>query len=345
MQSNSKGPNQIGPPHTAPPSSVYSEPWWRGVGYNPISTTMTGGNTNNSPSSECPNGGSESNDGQSHSNGGLNEEDDDSIKESQATASSQSNGNYGQEHQNLQHIAPNIQIGSSECLTQPPQLELVGHSIACASNPYQDPYYGGMMTAYGPQPLVHPHLLGMHQARMPLPLEMTQDPVYVNPKQYHGILRRRQSRAKAELEKKLIKVRKPYLHESRHQHALRRARSSGGRFAKKNAAEASKHASEEKVTALGSAPSPQSVSSSGSERLPSDSTETWNSSSRQQEARGPQAHDTHEPPKYKNGSGYYRSPGDSQTTNHSHTSERGEEDQQWKSFSADQGSQRPHAFQ
>lgn len=90
MQSNSKGPNQIGPPHTAPLSSVYSEPWWRGVGYNPISTTMTGGNTNNSPSSECPNGGSESNDGQSHSNGGLNEEDDDSIKESQATASSQS---------------------------------------------------------------------------------------------------------------------------------------------------------------------------------------------------------------------------------------------------------------
>lgn len=41
-------------------------------------------------------------------------------------------GNYGQEHQNLQHIAPNIQIGSSECLTQPPQLELVGHSIVSA---------------------------------------------------------------------------------------------------------------------------------------------------------------------------------------------------------------------
>lgn len=77
-----------------------------------------------------------------------------------------------------------------------------------------------------------------------------ESPLYVNAKQFHRILKRRVARQKLEEQLRLSsKARKPYLHESRHNHAMRRPRGPGGRFltAEEVAAMEKKQANEDTV--------------------------------------------------------------------------------------------------
>ncbi|XP_059296181.1 nuclear transcription factor Y subunit A-4-like isoform X4 [Lycium ferocissimum] len=111
----------------------------------------------------------------------------------------------------LNHVIPNFQKKAEKL------------SNAVSMQPYNMDYQGHFELGFA-QPLIL-------KGRILLPLNLTSDegPIFVNAKQYHGILKRRKFRAK-EMENKLLKPRKPFLHLSRHLHAMRRPRGGGGRF-------------------------------------------------------------------------------------------------------------------
>ncbi|KAK9697278.1 hypothetical protein RND81_08G026700 [Saponaria officinalis] len=99
-------------------------------------------------------------------------------------------------------------------------------TITCMPYSCDGLYFNGLLSTYGPT-----QIMGITTARVPLPVDILDDgPIYVNAKQYNGILRRRETRARLHSQNKLIKARKPYLHESRHRHAVNRVRGRGGRF-------------------------------------------------------------------------------------------------------------------
>ena len=111
----------------------------------------------------------------------------------------------------------------------------MSHSVASPAVPSQQQTQVSMAAPQRPPTATQapppPQQPQQPSPEIPVAGSAEESPLYVNAKQFHRILKRRMARQKLEEQLRISnKGRKPYLHESRHNHAMRRPRGPGGRF-------------------------------------------------------------------------------------------------------------------